>query len=84
MPCAQIFGHRKRSAGVAGKHRLLVQREVIDLAGQPDAVPLREFAFEACPVDAGRQDRDVLVEVAAAAGRLGQRLRAARLGELSV
>ena len=77
---ADVLGHRQAPAGrVLGEHGLPVQRQVVDLAGQPDVVALGQPPLEPGTIDAGRQQRDVLVDVAPAAGRLGERAQEVRV-----
>src|SRR5262252_46483 len=73
VPASDLLGNGQRRPSVLRKHRLLVQGQVINLTGQPDAEAQRHVLLDGGAVGPGWQQHDVLVDVAAAAGRLGQR-----------
>ena len=74
---AQLLGARQRTVGPRLEHGLEVQRRVVHLAGQPDAVLLAQQLLELGPVDAVGQEGDVLVVVADARVGDGERASAA-------
>src|SRR4051812_9907561 len=70
---AELLGSRQGAVDPRLEHRLLVQRKLVDLARQADAVLGAQGLLELGPIDAFGKECDVLVVVAAGVGRDGQR-----------
>jgi hypothetical protein len=64
---AEVLGLRKRALRVLAEDGLLVERSLVDLPRQRDAVGALELLLEGRPVAPLLEDRDVLVVVAGAA-----------------
>jgi hypothetical protein len=73
VPRAQVLGHGERGPGELCEHRLPVQRQIVYRASEPDLVTLGQQLAQLSTVGTRRQHDNVLIEVGAAAGRLGQR-----------
>src|SRR5215470_18284818 len=85
MALADVVGDGQALVGrVLRQNWLAVQRQAVNLSRQPDIMPVGQLALEPAAVDTRRKQRDVLVVIARAAGRLGQRLQKAELGEPGV